>query len=195
MFSSLVMEDLEVERVTSGTDVSPSLSGSLRRACGTPLILGPSENGSLSNVSFATDGTGSGTVTSDDSELVLTESSTEALASRSRDDVSGSSTSREGVRRRSLAGKIQQLLTPSRKPSRTSLLRKTGSMSETPSPLVFEQHHGWRSHRRPESTASEVRHCCSHAVTVCYDLAHCKDCRAPSSVRSLFLPELGVLGK
>lgn len=150
-----LMEDLEVERVTSGTDVSPSLSGSLRRACGTPLILGPSENGSLSNVSFATDGTGSGTVTSDDSELVLTESSTEALASRSRDDAGGSSTSREGVRRRSLAGKIQQLLTPSRKPSRTSLLRKTGSMSETPSPLVFEQHHGWRSHRRPESTASE----------------------------------------
>ncbi|XP_056401533.1 DENN domain-containing protein 4B isoform X2 [Hyla sarda] len=149
-----LMEDLEVEGVTEGSDASPSLSGSLRRACGTPLVLGPSENGSSSNVSFVTDGTGSGTVTSDDSEPVLTESSTEALTSRSRDEA-GSSSSRDGVRRRSLAGKIQQLLTPSRKPSRTSLLRKAGSMSETPSPLLLEQHHGWKGHRRPESTASE----------------------------------------
>ncbi|XP_040268552.1 DENN domain-containing protein 4B isoform X2 [Bufo bufo] len=151
-----LMEDLEVEGVTRRQDVSPSLSVSLRRACGTPLIIGLSENGSLSNISFATDGTGSGTVTSDDSEVVLTESSTEALTTRSRDS---STTSRDGARRRSLAGKIQQLLTPSRKPSRTSLLRKTDSISETPSPLVLEQHHGWGSQqescRRPESTASE----------------------------------------
>ncbi|KAG8537142.1 hypothetical protein GDO81_025012, partial [Engystomops pustulosus] len=144
------MEDLEGEGVAPGS----SGGGTVQRACGTPLILESSENGSLSNVSYATDG--SGTVTSDDSELVLTESSTEALASRSR---GGSSTSRDGTRRRSLAGKIQQLLTPSRKPSRSSLLRKTGSMSEAPSPLVYEQHHGKWSHRessrRPESTASE----------------------------------------
>ncbi|XP_073493462.1 DENN domain-containing protein 4B [Phyllobates terribilis] len=140
-----LMEDLEVESVPIDPDT---------RAGEVPLILGPSENGSLSNVSFVTDGTGSGTVTSDDSELLLTESST---VSRSRDDVGSSSGSscRDGVRRRSLAGKIQQLLTPSRKPSRTSLLRKTGSVSEAPHPLVLEHNSGWRGHRRPESSASE----------------------------------------
>ncbi|XP_075048507.1 DENN domain-containing protein 4B isoform X2 [Mixophyes fleayi] len=151
-----MMGDLEVEEVTVRPDVSPSLSSSHRRTCGTPLILGPSENGSLSNVSFLTDGTGSETVTSDESELVMTESSTEALASQSM--VEGHS-SKDITRRRSLAGKIQQLLTPSRKPSRTSILRKTGSLAEAPSPLTSEQQHSWKtlkeSTRRPESTASE----------------------------------------
>ncbi|KAG8537145.1 hypothetical protein GDO81_025012, partial [Engystomops pustulosus] len=171
-WSVSLMEDLEGEGVAPGS----SGGGTVQRACGTPLILESSENGSLSNVSYATDG--SGTVTSDDSELVLTESSTEALASRSR---GGSSTSRDGTRRRSLAGKIQQLLTPSRKPSRSSLLRKTGSMSEAPSPLVYEQHHGKWSHRessrRPESTASEVRDAApsmaaTRGLTVFSDPAH-----------------------
>ncbi|KAM3917907.1 DENN domain-containing protein 4B [Leptodactylus fuscus] len=152
-----LMEDLEADGVTQGPDASPSLSGSQTRASGAPLILEASENGSLSNVSFATDNTGSGTVTSDDSELILTEGSSEALTSRSG---SSSSVSRDGARRRSLAGKIQQLLTPSKKASRTSLLRKTSAAAaDNPSPLVYEQHHGWRGHRdscrRPESTASE----------------------------------------
>ncbi|XP_073420735.1 DENN domain-containing protein 4B [Dendrobates tinctorius] len=138
-----LMEDLKVESAPIDPDT---------RAGEVPLILGPSENGSLSNVSFLTDGTGSGMVTSDDSELLLTESST---VSRSRDDVgSNSGSSKDGLPRRSLAGKIQQLLTPSRKPSKTSLLRKTGSVSESPS-LMLEHNSGRRGHRRPESTASE----------------------------------------
>ncbi|KAM4013187.1 DENN domain-containing protein 4B isoform 1-T2 [Anomaloglossus baeobatrachus] len=139
-----LMEDLEVE----AGPVDPN-----GRTGEAPILLGPSENGSLSNVSFATDGTGSGTVTSDDSELLLTESS---ASIRSRDNVGSSSgSSRDGVRRLSLAGKIQQLLTPSRKPFRASLLRKTGTVSEAPSPLVIEQNYGCQGHRRPESTASE----------------------------------------
>ncbi|XP_077111228.1 DENN domain-containing protein 4B isoform X1 [Ranitomeya variabilis] len=137
-----LVEDLEVESVPIDPDTRPGE---------VPLILGPSENGSLSNVSFVTDGTGSGTVTSDDSELLLTESST---VSRSRDDLGSSGSSRDGLRRRSLAGKIQQLLTPSRKLARTSLLRKTGRVSEAPS-LMLEHNSGWRVNRRPESTASE----------------------------------------
>ncbi|CAJ0955175.1 unnamed protein product [Ranitomeya imitator] len=137
-----LMEDLEVESVPIDPDTRPGE---------VPLILGPSENGSLSNVSFVTDGTGSGTVTSDDSELLLTESST---VSRSRDDLGSSGSYRDGLHRRSLAGKIQQLLTPSRKLPRTSLLRKAGRVSETPS-LMLEHNSGWRVHRRPESTASE----------------------------------------
>ncbi|KAM5125043.1 DENN domain-containing protein 4B, partial [Mantella aurantiaca] len=149
-----MMED--VAGVTTRPDISPSLSSSIRRTCGTPLILQPSENGSLSNVSYLTDGT----VTSDDSELLLTGSSSEALTSQSRSEDEGSTHSRDPSRRRSLAGKIQQLLTPSRKPSRSSIFRRSGQSGEAASPLALAEHrHSWRSQResarRPESIASE----------------------------------------
>ncbi|CAI9534470.1 unnamed protein product [Staurois parvus] len=137
---------------------------SIRRTCGTPLILQPSENGSLSNVSYLTDGTGSETVTSEESELIMTESSSEALTNQSRSEDEGSTHSRDPSRRRSLAGKIQQLLTPSRKPSRSSIFKRSGQLGEAPSPLALAEHrHSWRSQkestRRPESIASEVRSC------------------------------------
>ncbi|XP_073464759.1 DENN domain-containing protein 4B isoform X2 [Aquarana catesbeiana] len=153
-----MMEDLEVERGNTRLDISPSLRSSSRRTCGTPLMLQPSENGSLSNVSFLTDGTGSETVTSEESELIMTESSSEALASRSRSEDEGSTHSRDASRRRNLAGKIQQLLTPSRKPSRSSIFRRSGQLGETPSPLAdhrLSRRSQKQSTRRPESIASE----------------------------------------
>ncbi|KAM4663320.1 DENN domain-containing protein 4B isoform 2-T3 [Discoglossus pictus] len=155
-----MMDALEIEEDSRKPDLSPSLNGSLRRPCGTPLILRPSVNGSLSNVSFITDGTSSEPVTSDDLELQMTESSTEATtseSSRSRagEEEGGVSLVRGGPGRRSLAGKIQQLLTPSRKQSRT--VRKKVSTTEGPSKLISDQ--GWKGYsegvRRPESTASE----------------------------------------
>ncbi|XP_018427850.1 PREDICTED: DENN domain-containing protein 4B [Nanorana parkeri] len=156
MGATAMMEDLEVEGVTTRSDISPSLRSSIR----TPLVHRPSENGSLSNVSFLTDGTGSETVTSEESELILTGSSSEALTSQSRSEDEGSSHSRDPTKRRSLAGKIQQLLTPSRKPSRSSIFRRNGQLGDTPSPLVLADHRqSWRSQkesaRRPESIASE----------------------------------------
>ncbi|XP_075464148.1 DENN domain-containing protein 4B isoform X1 [Ascaphus truei] len=159
-----VMKAVEVEEVSRRPDLSPSLSGSLRRPCGAPLILGPSEDGSLSNVSFLTDGTGSDLMTSDDSELPLTESSTEALTSarEEEEEEEGGPIKREARHRRSLAGKIQHLLTPSRKPSLTkaSGARKKVATTEGPSPLMLSDQHEYRSHHRenmsrPESTASE----------------------------------------
>ncbi|XP_068108536.1 DENN domain-containing protein 4B [Hyperolius riggenbachi] len=155
-----VMEDLEVDGITRRPDGSPSLSASIRRTRETASALQPSENGSLSNVSFLTDATGSEMMTSEDSELILTGSSSEALASQSRSEDDGSTYSRDPMKRRSLAGKIQQLLTPSRKPSRSSIFRKGANMSESPSPFMLaDQRHSWKSRKevvkRPESTASE----------------------------------------
>ncbi|XP_053330795.1 DENN domain-containing protein 4B [Spea bombifrons] len=157
---SCTRTDSEVAHVMDGLEVlkkpdqSPSLNGSLRRPSGTPLILGPSENGSLSNISFVTDGTGSDALTSDDSELLVTESSAEVLPSHSK----AGEEDAKSVRRRSLAEKMQQLLSPSRKQSRSLGTRKKGKAIEGPSPLVIERHQGWKSEKsvgRPESTASE----------------------------------------
>ncbi|CAH2327420.1 DENN domain-containing 4B isoform X2 [Pelobates cultripes] len=149
-----LIDNIEVLRKP---DQSPSLSGSIRRPCGTPLILGPSENGSLSNVSFATDMTGSDALTSDDSDLPVTESSTEILPCHR---VAEDNKECTPVRRRSLAEKMQQLLTPSKKPSRSSGTKMKGKSIELPSPLVLEQYQNWRTQskssvRRPESTASD----------------------------------------
>ncbi|KAM8920742.1 DENN domain-containing protein 4B isoform 2-T2 [Pelodytes ibericus] len=141
-----MMDDMEEPR-KPGLD--PCLAGSLQRACGAPLLLRPSENGSLSSISLATDGTGSDHMTSDESELPLTESSTEVLNAQS---LAGEEEDHVCIRRRSLAQKMQHLLSPSRKAS-----KKKGKSSDAPSPLVFEQQHGWKSQseKRPESTASE----------------------------------------
>ncbi|OCT69558.1 DENN domain-containing protein 4B [Xenopus laevis] len=156
-----MMEDVEGMKMPNRHDGSPSLSGSLRRPCGTPLVLGASENGSLSNISLQTDATGSDAVTSEDSEVLMTESSTEALPCRpARDEGESSSTSSNGKRNK-FTGKIQQLLSPARKPGRASIFCKKASFSEKPSPLISlgDQHQHWRSFKesigRPESTASE----------------------------------------
>ncbi|KAE8588972.1 hypothetical protein XENTR_v10022844 [Xenopus tropicalis] len=151
-----MMEDAEGMKMGRRGEGSPSL----RRPCGTPLALGPSENGSLSNVSLQTDATGSDVaVTSEDSEALMTESSTEALPCRPARDLGDSSSTGTNGKRHSLAGKIQQLLSPARKPGRVTLLRKKSSMSEKPSPLSFPGDQSWRSYKesigRPESTASE----------------------------------------
>ncbi|KAM9293981.1 DENN domain-containing protein 4B [Gastrophryne carolinensis] len=153
-----MMEDLEVD--TRRPDDSPSLGSSLRAASAAHPRFRPTANGSLSNVSCLTDGTGSETVTSSESELIMTESSTEALTNHSRSEDERSNNSRDLNKRRSVAGKIQQLLTPSRKSSRSSIFNRSRNSGEAPSPLVLaEQLHSWKSRKeqvkRPESTASE----------------------------------------
>ncbi|XP_053560137.1 DENN domain-containing protein 4B isoform X2 [Bombina bombina] len=155
---------LQAEKVSRRSDLSSSLMVSLQRSCDTSLNLRPSGNGSLSNVSYLTDGTGSDAVTaSDDLDLPLTESSVETGTSDSSQSRAGEveeSTRARGVAgRRSFAGKIQQLLTPSRKQSRMSVARKKSSTAEARSSQLLDQYRSRRSHsessRRPESTASE----------------------------------------
>ncbi|XP_069507458.1 DENN domain-containing protein 4B isoform X2 [Ambystoma mexicanum] len=137
------------------------------------MTLVDSEEGSMSNVSFFTDETHSDRLTSDSSDLPLNESSIEAL-----DSVSGrgSKVSREGRHSRtsgpprtSLAGKLQQLLTPTKRSSvrcQSSHVEQTSGLKDGKSlrrSSEQRQHHSIKSQvesllktrERPDSTASE----------------------------------------
>ncbi|KAJ1080965.1 hypothetical protein NDU88_001153 [Pleurodeles waltl] len=133
--------------------------------------LADSGGGSMSNVSFFTDETHSDRFTSDSSELHLTESSVDGLDSASvRGSKRGDRNSRKsGPHRTSLAGKLQQLLTPTKSRSsrrQSANVEQTGGIKDGKflrrSSEQRQQHsinsqmaNLLRTRERPESTASE----------------------------------------